>query len=80
MSRQGGAGQESSADPLRRTKPDDCQQQARQHGAAAAYAWLVDQVKLTKEASPGTSVWVYRNSVKALPVRFYVDFVFLGVT
>jgi hypothetical protein len=41
---------------------------------------LVDQVKLTKEASPGTSVWVYRNSVKALPVRFYVDFVFLGVT
>ena len=39
---------------------------------------LVDQVKLTKEASPGTSVWVYRNSVKALPVRFYVDFVFFG--
>jgi len=28
---------------------------------------LVEQVKKTTEASPGTTVWVYRNAIKALP-------------
>ena len=28
---------------------------------------LVEQVKVTTEASPGTTVWVYRNGIKALP-------------
>eukprot|EP00040_Diaphanoeca_grandis_P005810 m.34623 g.34623 ORF g.34623 m.34623 type:complete len:429 (+) comp17008_c1_seq1:66-1352(+) len=28
---------------------------------------LVEQVKQTTEASPGTTVWVYRNGIKALP-------------
>ena len=28
---------------------------------------LVEQVKKTTEASPGTTVWVYRNGIKALP-------------
>ena len=30
---------------------------------------LVDQVRLITAASPDTTVWVYRNSIKALPVR-----------
>ena len=28
---------------------------------------LVEQVKQTTAASPGTTVWVYRNGIKALP-------------
>ena len=28
---------------------------------------LVEQVKKTTQASPGTTVWVYRNGIKALP-------------
>ena len=28
---------------------------------------LVEQVRITTEASPGTTVWVYRNGIKALP-------------
>lgn len=28
---------------------------------------LVDQVQKTTSASPGTTVWVYRNGIKALP-------------
>ena len=28
---------------------------------------LVEQVRRTTAASPGTTVWVYRNGIKALP-------------
>ena len=36
-------------------KPMDCEEM------------LVQQVQMTTSASPGTTVWVYRNSIKALP-------------
>eukprot|EP00037_Helgoeca_nana_P010376 m.91137 g.91137 ORF g.91137 m.91137 type:complete len:430 (-) comp20166_c0_seq1:237-1526(-) len=38
-----------------KAKPMDCEER------------LVEQVKLTTDASPDTTVWVYRNAIKALP-------------
>jgi hypothetical protein len=53
-------------------------------GGAAAPAPAAHEVPtltspwLTIARDIGTSVWVYRNSVKALPVRFGFDFTILG--
>ena len=38
-----------------KAKPMDCEER------------LVEQVRRTTDASPGTTVWVYRNGIKALP-------------
>jgi hypothetical protein len=43
------------ADGWSKHKPMDCEE------------LLVKQVHLTRSISPGTTVWVYRNSIKALP-------------
>ena len=45
----------NAKDMWAKAKPMDCEER------------LVEQVKMTTTASPGTKVWVYRNGIKALP-------------
>ena len=45
----------NAKDMWAKAKPMDCEER------------LVEQVRLTTSASPGTTVWVYRNGIKALP-------------
>jgi hypothetical protein len=45
----------NAKDVWAKSKPMDCEEM------------LVEQVKQTTVASPGTTVWVYRNGIKALP-------------